>query len=370
MHATFIAAGPDIRASAKDVAGVRAIDLAPTIAYLMDIPEPQNARGKVLLNIIKGGNQIYELQILDISDYHGQLTPLTEAADNVSSAGAANPVFPIGGSAFLKPWFDAYRAEAPGEIATLTAGDAVGATPPISAFFGDKPTIEFQNLMGFDFDGLGNHNFDRGEQYLRNELIPLADFDYVSSNIVDDDGNTPAEWTKSRVVQIAPGTPVAIVGFSNPDIPELTKPGSLGPFHVADPLEAVNAEAARIARQRKDVAAIVAIGHEGATAGTLTDPTGPLIDLADGVENVDVVIGDHTNFQVVSERPNGVLVVENLSRGVRFLRVRIFIDMQGGGVVYKTADFHKPWNDRRHARPGHPGPDRRSSTPSCGRSWP
>ena len=60
----------------------------------MDIPEPQNARGKVLLNIIKGGNQIYELQILDISDYHGQLTPLTETADNVSSAGAANPVVP------------------------------------------------------------------------------------------------------------------------------------------------------------------------------------------------------------------------------------------------------------------------------------
>ena len=129
MHATFIAAGPDIRPSAKDIPDVRAIDLAPTIAYLMDIPEPQNARGKVLLNIIKGGNRIYELQILDISDYHGQLTPLSEAADNVSSAGAANPTFGIGGSAFLKPWFDAYRAEAPGEIVTLTAGDAVGATP-------------------------------------------------------------------------------------------------------------------------------------------------------------------------------------------------------------------------------------------------
>jgi 2',3'-cyclic-nucleotide 2'-phosphodiesterase (5'-nucleotidase family) len=343
MHATFIAAGPDIRPSAKDIPDVRAIDLAPTIAYLMDIPEPQNARGKVLLNIIKGGNRIYELQILDISDYHGQLTPLSEAADNVSSAGAANPTFGIGGSAFLKPWFDAYRAEAPGEIVTLTAGDAVGATPPISAFFGDKPTIEMMNLMGFDFDGLGNHNFDRGEQYLRNELIPLADFDYVSSNIVDDDGKTPAEWSKSRVVQIEPGLRFGIIGFSNTDIPELTKPGSLGPFHVADPLETVNAEAARLAKQRKKVAAIVAIGHLGATAGTLTDPTGELIDLADNVKNVDVVIGDHTNFQVVSNRPNGVLAVENLSRGVRFLRVRIFIDMQAGEVVYTTSDFHRPW---------------------------
>lgn len=343
MHGTFVAAGPDIKPS-KDVKGVRAIDLAPTIAYLMDIPEPQNARGKVLLNIIKGGNRIYELQILDISDYHGQLVPLSEAADNVSSTGAANPTLPIGGSAFLKPWFDAFRDEAPGEIVTLTAGDAVGATPPITAFFGDKPTIEFMNLMGFDFDGLGNHNFDRGEQYLRNELIPLADFDYVSSNIVDEDGDTPAEWSKSRIVQIEPGLRFGIVGFSNTDIPELTKPGSLGPFMVTDPLEAVNDEAARIARQKKKVAAIVAIGHLGATAGTVTEPTGPLVDLADGVENVDVVIGDHTNFQVVSERPNGVLAVENLSRGVRFTRVRIFIDMQKGEVVYRSADWHKPWN--------------------------
>jgi 2',3'-cyclic-nucleotide 2'-phosphodiesterase (5'-nucleotidase family)/predicted AlkP superfamily phosphohydrolase/phosphomutase len=343
MHATFIASGPDIRAR-KDVPGVRAIDLAPTIAYLMDIPEPQNARGKVLLNIIKGGNRIYELQVLDISDYHGQLTPLAEAADTVGGTGAANPTFGIGGSAFLKPWFDAYRAEAPGEILTLTAGDAIGATPPISAFFGDKPTIEFMNLMGFDLDGLGNHNFDRGEQYFRNEIVPLAAFDYLSANIVDDAGNTPPEWAKSKVFTIEPGLRVGFVGFSNPDIPELTKPGSLGPFHVADPVDAVNDEARRLARQRKEVAAILAIGHMGATAGTLTEPTGPGVDLADAVDNVDVVIGDHTNFQVVSERPNGVLLTENLSRGVRFTRVRVFIDMHDKEVVYRTADFHKPWN--------------------------
>ncbi len=344
MHATFIAAGPDIKGSSKGIEDVRAIDLAPTIAYLMDIPEPNNARGMVRLDIIKGGNRIREIQILDISDYHGQLVPLTEAADTVSSAGAANPVFGIGGSAFLKPWFDVYRDEAPNEIFTLTAGDAIGATPPISAFFGDTPTIELMNLMGFDFDGLGNHNFDRGEQYFRNEIVPLAGFDYLSANIVDDDGNTPAEWSKSRVLTLEPGLRLGLIGFSNPDIPELTKPGSLGPFHVADPLEAVNAEARRLARQRQPVAAVVAFGHLGATAGTLTSPTGPLLDLADGVRDVDVVIGDHTNFQVVSERPNGVLAVENLSRGVRFLRVRIFVDMHNKEVVYTTSDFHRPWN--------------------------
>ena len=38
MHATFIAAGPGIKKPSTPVPGVRAIDIAPTVAYLMDIP--------------------------------------------------------------------------------------------------------------------------------------------------------------------------------------------------------------------------------------------------------------------------------------------------------------------------------------------
>jgi 2',3'-cyclic-nucleotide 2'-phosphodiesterase (5'-nucleotidase family) len=335
LHATFVAAGPRIRKQAP-VPGVRAIDVAPTISYLIGIPEPQNARGKILLNLLTDTSSLREVDILDISDYHGQLVPLAEAADSFG------PVFAIGGAAFLKPWFDAYRAENPGRTFTVTAGDAVGATPPISAAFGDKPTIELMNKMGFRLDGLGNHNFDRGEQYLRNELIPLAKFKYVSANIIDPaTGKTPAEWAPSRFVDF--GTiRVAVIGFSNEDIPELTKPGSLGPFVVTNATDAVNKRAAQLSRQRP-VSAIVAIGHLGATSGTVNNPAGPLIDLADNVSKVDAVIGDHTNFQVVSHRPNGVLVTENLSKGVRFTRVRLIIDTVTNSVVYKTADFHKPW---------------------------
>ena len=76
----------------------------------------------------------------------------------------------------------------------------------------------------------------------------------------------------------------------------------------------------------------------------MTNPTGPLIDLADQLTGVDAVIGDHTNFQVNTVRPNGTLVTENLSKGARFTRVRIVVDSSKQQVVYKTADFHKPWN--------------------------
>jgi 2',3'-cyclic-nucleotide 2'-phosphodiesterase (5'-nucleotidase family)/predicted AlkP superfamily phosphohydrolase/phosphomutase len=335
MHATFIASGPGIR-DRNPVTGVRAIDVAPTLAYLMGIPGPQNASGRILRSIVEDGNRLDEITILDISDYHGQLIPLTEAADSFG------PVFGIGGSAFLKPWFDVYRDEAGDGSITVAAGDSIGATPPISAFFDDKPTIELMNLMGFDADGLGNHNFDKSADFFRTEIVPLADFLYLSSNIVDDAGRTPAEWRPSRVFGGFAGSRFGLVGFSNEDIPELTRPGALDPFHVEPRLGRVQAEVDRLRRQK--VGPIVVMGHDGATAGTLTNPTGPIVDLADALTGVDVVIGDHTNFQVVSTRPNGVLVVENLSRGVRFTRVRMLVDEDTNEVVYKTADFHKPWN--------------------------
>jgi 2',3'-cyclic-nucleotide 2'-phosphodiesterase (5'-nucleotidase family) len=336
MHATFVAAGPGIRKQA-DVSGVRAVDIAPTISFLQGYPGPQNARGSILYNLVPNPGQYKQVTILDISDYHGQLIPLSEAADTVG------PTFGIGGSAFLKPWFDLYRSEAPNGSLTIAAGDSVGATPPISAFFGDKPTIEVMNKMGIGLDGLGNHNFDRGQDYLRHELIPLAKFPYVSSNIVDDTGRTPAEWSKSKVFDTTfGGVKVGIVGFSNDDLPTLINPAGLVPFHVENSTSSVNAEAARL--KARGINTIVAIGHLGATAGTLTNPTGPLIDLADNVTNVDAVIGDHTDQQVVSTRSNGVLVTENRSKGVRFTRVRLVINTNMKKVVYKTADFHKPWD--------------------------
>jgi 2',3'-cyclic-nucleotide 2'-phosphodiesterase (5'-nucleotidase family) len=335
MHATFVAAGPGIRHQAP-VSGMRAIDLAPTMAFLLRVPGPQNARGRIRLDLTTSPN-LKTVTVLDISDYHGQLIPLSEAADSVG------PTFGIGGSAFLKPWFDWYRSttEAPNGVITVAGGDSVGATPPISSFFGDTPTIEIMNEMGISADGLGNHNFDKGQQYLRSTLIPLANYPFLSANVVDDNGKTPAEWKPSTVFNYD-GVKVGVVGFTNDDAPTLVSPSAFPPFHVANSLAAVNAEAARL--RTSGIGTILALGHLGATDGTLTNPTGPLLDLADNVTNVDAVIGDHTDFQVVSTRANGVLATENRSKGIRFTRVRLIVDPTTKSTIYKTADFHKPWD--------------------------
>ena len=77
------------------------------------------------------------MTILDISDYHAQLTPLAEAADTVAAPAA--PPFGIGGSAFLKAWFETTRRSRLSSSTTtrsirtsveIAAGDSFGRCDP------------------------------------------------------------------------------------------------------------------------------------------------------------------------------------------------------------------------------------------------
>lgn len=357
LHATFYAAGPDIAQLAGPVPGIQAIDVAPTAAFLLDIPGPRQARGQILLGIVVNGENLRQVTILDVSDFHGQIVPLFASVDNIADENAINASFAVGGAQALNHWFDAYRAAAPDGAIVITAGDAIGATPPISNFFQDVPTIEIMNLIGFDADSLGNHNFDIGWEFMFGVIAPTAEYPFLSANLVTDDGSTPAPPPPATPVEgtaaagpagFAPsavfefnGVSLGLIGFTNPDLPSLTRPGATGPYRVADPVAAVNAEAERLRGEGVEV--IVAFGHLGATGGDAENPTGPLLDFADATIGVDAVIGDHTDVEVLSERPNGVLVTENRSKGVFFNRVRLVVDTATGQVVYKTADFHRPW---------------------------
>src|SRR5215204_4974723 len=126
------------------------------------------------------------IQILNVSDWHGQLDP-------VSVTGVGN----VGGASVLKAYFDQHRAANPNTL-TLTAGDAIGATPPLSGFFKDEPSIRAMRLMGFNADTLGNHNFDAGLARLQSQInlagdttgtIPGTAFNYLSANLKNVNNN-------------------------------------------------------------------------------------------------------------------------------------------------------------------------------------
>jgi 2',3'-cyclic-nucleotide 2'-phosphodiesterase (5'-nucleotidase family) len=73
-------------------------------------------------------------------------------------------------------------------------------------------------------------------------------------------------------------------------------------------------------------------------------PSSPILQVADNLTGVDAVFGGHTHSEYLNYRPNGVLVTQTPNSGLRFNRVRLTIDTSTKAVIYKTADFHKPWD--------------------------
>lgn len=269
------------------------------------------------------------IQFLTISDWHAQLDPLF-----VSGEGT------FGGAAELSAYWKADR-RANRNTLTLTAGDAYGASPPLSSFFAEEPAVQAMNLMGFDVDTFGNHNFDKGIAHLQ-QMINLADFQYVSANLKHLKRNLSG--VKPFKIFDMGGVKVAVIGITNPEAPTLVFPGSFGTIEVTDPVRA--AQKARRAAEKEGAQIFVAITHLGVTGfdpGTRA-AFGPLIDFANNVGGFDIIFGDHTDVQFSGEI-NNALVIENRSKGRTYSRTNLLVDPQNGHVVFRTVEFVTAFSD-------------------------
>ncbi len=267
-----------------------------------------------------------EIQILQYSDWHGQLDPI-----NVFGVGD------FGGAAVLSTAFKQHEASNPNTL-IITAGDDFGATPPLSGFFGDEPAVLAQNLMGTDVAGLGNHNFDGGIANLQH-LIGLANYPYVSANLANVDANLSG--VKPYQIFNFRGVKVAVIGVTNPEAPTLVFPGNFGTIEITDPVAA--AMAAKEQARRDDGAKVfILIGHMGVRGFDGSgQPFGELIDLANGVSGFDVVLGDHTDIQYTGTI-NGALVSEARSKGLSYARINLKVKLGTGEVVDRTHSFIQP----------------------------
>ena len=273
----------------------------------------------------RGG--VTELQIIQYSDWHGQLDPLSIFGEGT-----------FGGAAELATYFHQEEANNPNTL-IITGGDDFGASPPLSSFFNEEPAVLAQNLMGTDVSALGNHNFDKGVDHLQ-EMVNLAEYTYLGANLFDEDtGELQTDVTGVEPYKIFhfPGIKVAVIGVTNEEAPTLVFPDSFGNIEVGDAATAAQEIRDRLARRGVDVFILVA--HDGLR--TLDPPTGELIDLATQVQGFDLVLGDHTDIQF-SGTINGALVVENRSKGRTYSRISLSVKTGKGGVLEKSVEFVDP----------------------------
>ena len=191
MRATFIAGGSGVDRGTVDA---RTIDLAPTLAFLLDVPVPQHSQGRVLLDVADGGHRYKPINILGLNDFHGQLSPTTLVYDSGISV-------PVGGAGQLATWFDEEFASLKRQGLIVAAGDNVGASPPNSGLLEDMPAIDVENAWGLDATSLGNHEFDYGIERLQ-EHIARANFPFLASNVVETATGRIPSWLDGAVRRV------------------------------------------------------------------------------------------------------------------------------------------------------------------------
>ena len=327
MRATFIAGGEAI---GHGTVGARSIDIAPTVAYLLRIPVPQQTQGRVLLEMLKEGEHVTPITIIGLNDFHGQLDPTTMAFDNAINAN-------VGGAGPLGAMFDEERASYPGPALLLAGGDNVGASPPSSALLEDMPTIDVENAWGLDATSYGNHEFDFGpERLVRQQL--RANFPFLAVNIIETRTGIEPFWVERSRVFTVNGVKVGVIGAGLETTPELVSAGNTDGLTFLPAAQRIREESEALRRQGVTVQVVVI--HEGTAVGqnaiaNVADVPwqGPIVTIAEALKDttVDVIVAGHTH-RVSNVMVGDILVVEGINAGATYSVVQLMV--RGGDVQW------------------------------------
>ena len=298
------------------------------------------------------------IQLLGVNDFHGNLEPSTRRDQ---------PGRTLGGAAYLDAYLDRYESANPERTIRVHAGDMVNASPLISSYFHDEPTVYAMNEMEFDVGTLGNHEFDEGgEEMLRlinggqrtdgrqfkdgadgqpintsNPDFDGADFPYIAANTVyKDTGKTvlpPYQVVKKD------GVKVGFIGVTTLETPNIVVPDAVAPFDYLDISDTVNRYARAL--QRDGVQSIVVLAHAGGAQTSAAEAVGEIFDETRQMSDaVDVVVSGHSHSRL-NAQVDDKLVVQAFSFGTAFDAVNMKVDRKTKDVISANAEIVNTYNE-------------------------
>ncbi|KYD30648.1 5'-nucleotidase [Geobacillus sp. B4113_201601] len=320
--------------------GKRMLSALAAAAVLAATPVGAAGNGKSKGKPPASSHRYIEVQLLGINDFHGQLNVTRKVGGRE-----------VGRADYLAAYLKQREAENKNTL-LVHAGDAVGASPPVSALLQDEPTIEVLNKLGFDVGTLGNHEFDEGVA----EMLRLihggyhpatgdfagADFPYVSANVIDKETKQPI--LPPYVIKRVNGMPIGFIGVTLTDTPSIVTPSGVAGVEFIDEATAINKAVREL--KKKGVRTIVVLAHNpGASNPDGTNASGEIVDIAKTVDDeVDVIFAGH-NHAYLNAVVDGKLLVQSYSYGTAFSDVDLKIDPRTKDVVAKQAEIVTTYHD-------------------------
>ncbi len=211
-----------------------------------------------------------DLTIVYINDTHGYVETFTDFEGNS-----------LGGFARIATVVTELMEEHE-NVLFLHAGDLLTG-PPMSRAFHGKVDVECLSVMGLDGCTLGNHEFDFGQENLR-ELIALAEFPFFSANVYipEEEHTFTEEWFITP--QLADfDLPVVVYGLTTEETPEATHPHNVEGLEFLSPT-AVSCKLLEYWEEEYPV--VIALAHMGRSVDG---------QLALEVGEIDLIVGGHSH---------------------------------------------------------------------------
>jgi len=256
-----------------------------------------------------------EVQVLAFNDFHGNLEPPAPA--EFTEPDGTKRKIETGGVAYLSAALAELR-KGHSNTVTVSAGDTIGASPLISANYLDEPTISAMNLLGLEFNSVGNHEFDRGSDELKRmqsggcakftrrtpcavETFGGAQFRYLAANVVQGDGTTI--FPATAVKRFGPIT-IGFIGMTLKGTASIVTPSGVRSLTFADEAATANALVPRLKAEGAD--AIVLLIHQGGKTSQFTVGNGceglygdilPILAKLDSA--ITTVVSGHTHWAYI-----------------------------------------------------------------------
>ncbi len=228
------------------------------------------------------------------------------------------------GMGHIKSIADAYR-ELSDEVILLDAGDAVHGTTSVNLSEGEN-MIELMNELGYKALSPGNHEFNYGSDKLK-ELEELADFDFIASNIEDENGdqlfNTFTEW------QVF-GESIGIIGVGSQETRTTTHPNNIENITFTDEIDTVKSQINELSDQ---FSKFILLSHAG---------FGVDQEIAREIPELDLIIGGHSHTPVIGgsyvDGNERTLITQAWEHGKLIGVVHLDFDDEGN-IVQKTSQL-------------------------------
>ena len=258
-----------------------------------------------------------DLTILHVNDMHGRILPYMEATSGDKQM--------VGGAAYLARTIEEERLKNPNGTLLLSAGDMFQGTP-VSNLFKGRSVTDVMNYLKFDAMTIGNHEFDWGMDVFRH-LVASSKFPYLSANIKDERGRY-LTGVRPYIVIERKKVKIAIIGLTTPEVPYITKPGSLKHIAVDRPEDILP----WLIKKAKDEGAVIIIvlSHLGLDADK---------DLAQKIPGIHVIVGGHSHTAL--ENPmvvENTIIVQAGAYGLSLGILKLKIDPDTSRIIWHTEE--------------------------------